>query len=62
MKLKQFASSGSCEHEEKIIKGKVINDITFVSNEFSGTMNGQHFWDNLREFAKQEQKFIKLMY
>ena len=38
-KLRQFAASGSCEAKEKIIIGKVIDGITFVSNEFNGTMN-----------------------
>ena len=59
--MKQFAASGSCFSPEKIIKGKV-NGITFISNEFTGTMNSQKFWDDLKAFAKMKNAFVKLMY
>ena len=61
-KLRQFAASGSCMAKKKIIVGKVIDDITFVSNEFTGTMNSQKFWDNLRMYAHRNNAFIVLMY
>lgn len=59
--MKQFAASGSCFSHEMIIKGKV-NGITFISNEFTGTMNSNKFWDDLRAFAKSKNALIKLMY
>lgn len=59
---RQFAASGECGAEEKNIIGKVIDDITFVSNEFTGTMNSQKFWDDLRMYAHKNNAFIKLMY
>lgn len=59
--MKQFATSGSCFAPEMIIKGNV-NGITFISDEFTGTMNSQKFWDDLRAFAKSKNAFIKLMY
>ena len=59
--MKQFASSGSCFSHEMIIKGNV-NGITFTSDEITGTMNSQKFWDDLRAFAKSKNAFIKLMY
>lgn len=60
--LQQFAASGSCIAKEKIIIGKVIDDITFVSDEFTGTMNSQKFWDDLRMYARRNNAFIYLMY
>lgn len=36
-KLQTFAASGSCFAPEKIIIGKVIDKITFISDEFTGT-------------------------
>lgn len=59
--MKQFAASGSCFASEMIIKGKV-KGITFISNEFTGTMNSQKFWDDLRTFAKRKNAYVKLMY
>lgn len=61
-KLRQFAASGSCAAKEKIIIGKVIDGITFVSDEFTGTMNSQKFWDDLRMYAHRNNAFIYLMY
>lgn len=60
--IKIFAASGSCFNPDKIIKGKVINKITFVSKEFSGTKDSQKFWDELRLLAKAEQAYIILTY
>lgn len=56
-----FASAGSVKNEKKIIVGKK-KGIKFVSREFSGTMNSQFFWDSLSNLAKQEKKYIVLMY
>ena len=41
-KLRQFAASGSCMAKKKIIVGKVIDDITFVSNEFTKNVRKAH--------------------
>lgn len=35
---------------------------SFVSNEFTGTMNSQKFWDDLRMYAHKNNAFIYLMY
>lgn len=59
--MKMFAASGSCSDEELEIVGKV-NGITFISEEFTGTMDSQLFWDKLSEFARNKGKFVKLMY
>lgn len=56
-----FASAGSVKNETKKIVGKK-QGITFISREFSGTMNSQFFWDSLSALAKQEKKYIVLMY
>ena len=56
-----FASSGSCSAPTKTIKGKV-NGITFVSDEFTGTMDSQKFWDDLRDYAKNIGCFVELRY
>ena len=56
-----FASSGSCSAPIRIIKGKV-NGTTFTSNEFTGTMNSQKFWDDLRDYAKNIGCFVELRY
>ena len=56
MRRKLFAASGSCSAEEKIIEGRVVNQITFVSNEFTGTMDGQGFWDDLAKLAREKGK------
>ena len=56
-----FASSGSCLAPTKIIKGKV-NGITFTSSEFTGTMDSQKFWDDLRDYAKNIGCFVELRY
>lgn len=61
-KLQQFAASGFCFASEKIIIGKVIDEITFISNEFTGTMDSQKFWDDLRAYARQNNCFVRLMY
>lgn len=59
--LELFATSGSILNPVKTIKGKV-DGITFISNEFTGTMNGQKFWDDLREYAHSIGCFVRLMY
>lgn len=61
MKKRHFASSGSCTAQVKQIIG-VVNNITFTSKEFTGTMNSQKFWDDLQLFAKKENAFIELVY
>lgn len=61
-KLRQFAASGSCSAKEKIVIGKVIDNIAFVSDEFTGTMNSQKFWDDLRTYANKNNAFVRLMY
>jgi len=61
MKYRIFASGGSCSAEIKQIKG-VVSGITFTSKEFTGTMDSQKFWDDLREFAKSKKAFIELVY
>lgn len=61
--MKIFAQSGSAENwnNTKQIKGKV-QGITFISEEFTGTMDGQNFWDSLADIARRENKFIQLVY
>jgi len=59
--MKHFASSGSCFAKEKIIKG-TVKGITFKSNEFTGVMDSQIFWDKLATYAKEENVFIVLSY
>lgn len=61
MKNKMFASSGSCSAKTKKIKG-IVKGTTFISNDFTGTMDSQKFWDDLRAFAKKENAFIELVY
>lgn len=62
MKYEQFAAAGRASAPTLIIHGKVINRITFVSREFTGTMDGQNFWDDLAAYAEKEGKFVYLMY
>lgn len=62
MRRELFAASGSCSAEEKIIVGRVVNQITFVSDEFTGTMDGQGFWDDLAKLAREKGKYIRLVY
>lgn len=45
-KLQTFAASGSCFAPEKIIIGKVIDKITFISDEFTGTWHYYFIWWN----------------
>jgi len=47
MKNRLFAASGSCFAPVKVIKGIAVGGITFMSDEFTETMNNQKFWDNL---------------
>lgn len=56
-----FASAGSVKNETKKIVGKK-KGITFVSKEFTGTMDSQSFWDSLSNLAKKEKKYIVLIY
>lgn len=59
--MKQFAASGSCHNEELKIYGKV-DGITFISEEFTATMDSQLFWNKLRQFAEIKKKFVILLY
>jgi len=59
-KLKHFAASGSCFHEDEIIKG-TVKDGVFYSNEITGSLT-KEFWDKLRELAENKKKFIYLYY
>ena len=56
-----FASSGSCLKPTKVIKGKV-DGITFISNEFTGTMDSQKFWNDLRDYAHSIDAYVELRY
>lgn len=56
-----FAASGSCICPVKEIHGTVTG-ITFTSDEFSGTMDNQKFWDRLRAYAKAINKYVELVY
>jgi len=60
-KYKLFAASGSCGAKEKQIIG-TVNGNTFTSNEFTGTMNSQKFWDALRCYADSIGKYVELVY
>ena len=57
-----FAASGSCYENIYVVKGKIINGITFVSEEFTATRDSQKFWDDLSEFANKKHKHIELRY
>lgn len=61
-KTRMFAASGSCGDPTLLIYGKVIDNITFISDEFSSTMDGQHFWDELAALAKKKNAYIELHY
>lgn len=56
-----FASSGSCLKPTKVIEGQV-EGTTFISNEFTGTMNSQKFWNDLRDYAHKIDSFVELRY
>lgn len=56
-----FASGGSCLNPIKIIKGRV-EGITFISNEFTGTMNSQKFWNDLKDYANNINAYVELRY
>lgn len=56
----QFAAAGSCSAPEKVIRG-TVNGITFTSPEFTGTMDGQKFWDDLRAYAKSINAYVVLV-
>lgn len=56
-----FASAGSCQNEVFKVYG-TVNGITFTSDCFTGTMNSQKFWDDLKEYAKAINKFVVLIY
>lgn len=56
-----FASGGSCLKPTKVIKGKV-KGITFTSNEFTGTMNSQKFWADLKDYAHSIDSYVELRY
>lgn len=56
----QLAAAGSCSAPDKIIKG-TVNGTTFTSPEFTGTMDDQKFWDDLRAYAKSINSFVVLV-
>lgn len=56
----QFAAAGSCSAPEKIILG-AVNGLTFTSEEFTGTMDSQKFWDDLMAYAKSVNAFVVLI-
>ncbi len=56
----QFAASGSCSAPEKVIRG-TVEGITFTSPEFTGSMDSQIFWDDLRAYAKSINSFVVLV-
>ncbi len=58
---KLFATSGSCVAPLKVIKGEVVGT-TFESAEFTGTMDSQNFWSNLRTYAKSVGCYVELRY
>ena len=58
---RQFAASGSCFAPVLNIYGEV-NGITFTSEEFSGTMDSQKFWDDLAAYAASIHAFVRLLY
>ena len=58
---KYFAGCGSCFAAEKIIYGKVENQIKFISPEFTATRDSQEFWDKLREYAHSINRYVVLM-
>ncbi len=62
-KYKRFAGSGDILSERfEFIIGRVINKITFISDDFCGTMDSQVFWDNLANYAKKKNAYVFLMY
>lgn len=65
MKKQQFAASGSCFSPVKEIYG-TVEGITFTSKEtskeFTGTMDSQKFWDDLASYAKEINRYVRLMY
>lgn len=46
---------------KKIIYGRVENQITFISPEFTATNDSQEFWDKLREYAHSINRYVVLM-
>ena len=58
---RQFAASGSCNHPILNIYGEV-NGTTFTSEEFTGTMDSQKFWDDLAAYAASIRAFVRLLY
>jgi hypothetical protein len=54
-----FASSGSCFKDVYKVYGK-SKGIQFTSKEFSGTMDGPKFWEDLAAFAKAKDKYVEL--
>ena len=60
--VRQFAASGSVADKAYVIKGKVIDGLTFVSDEFTATMDSQSFWNSLAGLARSKKKFIILSY
>lgn len=56
----QFAAAGSASNPPLYIKGRV-KGCTFISEEFTGSMNDPLFWHKLRTFAKDKKSFVYLM-
>lgn len=65
-KMILLAGSGSCEHEEKIIEGKLVQqekDIVFQCKDFTIIFNynvENVLYTKLSEIAKKLQKYIYL--
>ena len=59
-KYDQFAASGSCLAPQKIVKG-TVEGMTFTSPEFTGTMDSQKFWDDLRAYANSINAYVVLV-
>ena len=60
-KKQQFAASGSSFDPTLEIYGEV-NGTTFTSEEYTGTMDSQKFWDDLAAYAANIHAFVRLMY
>lgn len=60
--LNHFASSGGIFLPVKRIIGKVENETNFVSNEFTGSITDDDFWNKLRAYAKNINCYVVLLY
>ena len=60
VRYNQFTAAGSCLDPQRIIKG-TVEGITFTSPEFTGTMDGQKFWDEFTAYAKKLGAYVVLV-